>query len=90
MNLGSIGNCGHTFEVMIDGKEFCFDGDGSDRVESINGEKLTSKYLGRPDKWYEILKKGGPEEKIELPEFPEEMLREMIRESIIKKLSKGR
>lgn len=90
MNLGAIGNCGHTFEVLIGKEEFCFDGDGSDRILSINGEKLRGEMLNRPDKWYEILKKGGPEEKIELPEFPEEMLREMIRESIMKKLNKGR
>lgn len=81
MNLGAIGNCGHTFEVLIGKEEFCFDGDGSDRVDSINGEKLRGEMLNRPDKWYEILKKGQPQEE---PQFSDAVLREMIQEAIKK------
>lgn len=43
--ISMIGDCGHTFTICINNKEFIgWDGDGSDRIISINGNK----------KWKEI------------------------------------
>lgn len=35
--LKYFGDCGHSFDVKINGKTFYWDGDGSDRVIEING-----------------------------------------------------
>jgi hypothetical protein len=84
VNLGAIGNGGHSFELSIDKESFYFDGDGADRVDAVNGVKLRGKVLDNPHEWYEIKKKGEPQKEEE--ESIDNKLREMIREAILREL----
>lgn len=83
INLGAIGNCGHSFEVSIDGKSFFFDGDGADRVKAVNGVELSGELFKRPNKWYDVLKVGEPHEN---EDSIDDKLRGMIREAILREL----
>lgn len=40
INIGLLGNGGHSYSLLIDDKSFGFDGDGADRVIEINGLPL--------------------------------------------------
>lgn len=84
VNLGAIGNGGHSFELSIDKQSFYFDGDGADRVDAVNGVKLRGKVLDNPHEWYKIKKKGEPQKEEE--ESIDVKLRGMIREAILREL----
>ena len=77
-NMGSIGNGGHTYSILIGDKEFYFDGDGDDRVIAINGRKLTSETT-KPYKLAEFSYYSTHKEEIS---FNEQELRECIKKII--------
>lgn len=78
VNLGAIGNCGHTYSLLIGDKEFYFDGDGDDRVISINGRKLTSETM-KPYRLVEFTYAKTHKEEVL---FNEEQLRECVKKII--------
>lgn len=59
-NLKKLGDGGHSYEVKINKKSFSWDGDGSDRVNSINGKDCT--HLKHMEKeYYNYIKKETDE-----------------------------
>ena len=40
VQMGCLGNGGHSYTILINDKRFSFDGDGADYISSINGTKL--------------------------------------------------
>lgn len=38
------GNCGHSFNIIVEDKAFFWDGDGSDRINSIQEEEFFTSY----------------------------------------------
>ena len=84
LKLGAIGNCGHSYELLIGDKSFYFDGDGADYVESINGVKLSSKIYDDKYKWPKIYNEDMEKNTIKLNEA---QLRKVVAESVKKVLN---
>ena len=83
VNIGAIGNGGHTYSILIDDKEFYFDGDGDDRVIAINGRKLTNETT----KSYKLAEFSYYSTHKEDISFNEEQLRECVKKIITKILN---
>lgn len=83
LKLGAIGNCGHSYELLIGDKSFYFDGDGADYVESINGVELSSKIYNDKYKWPKIYNEDMKKNTIKLNEA---QLRKVVAESVKKVL----
>ena len=86
INLGMIGNCGHSFSVRIADKEFYFDGDGADNVVSINDRKVDRKLFNDTYEWSKVYNQDYETEDKEPTTISEARLREIISESIQKVL----
>lgn len=82
-NIGLIGNPGHCFEILIDNKEFCFDGDGADRVIEINGLPLRGENF-KQHNWANFTYANTHKEEITLNES---QLRECVKNIIIEILN---
>ncbi len=83
VNIGKIGNGGHTYSILIGDKSFYFDGDGNDRVIAINGRKLTNETT-KPYKLVEFTYANTHKDEIS---FNEQQLRECVKKIITKVLN---
>lgn len=97
LEMALLGNGGHSYGILINDKQFNFDGDGSDHISSINDFKITSEIYNNTSKKIEIYNKGLRKENEEqLNEsinqkiyFTENELKNMIKESLQKILTKN-
>ncbi len=81
-NMGNIGNGGHSYDIKIGKKTFYFDGDGADRIVSINGVELRGD-MKKPYYWGKFYEK---EEKIDesmrkIIKLNESQLKNLVMES---------
>lgn len=88
INLGNIGNGGHSFSVLIGDKEFYFDGDGADNVVSINDRKVDNKLFNDTYEWAKVYNQDF-EKKEEPVTISESMLSAIISESIRRTLEQA-
>lgn len=79
VTLGAHGNGGHSYELSIGKKVFYIDGDGSDHLVSINGIKLSGKYMTDRNKWPEMYDKEKEEDSNTITE---EDLKKLVSESV--------
>ena len=83
INLGNIGNGGHSFSVRIDDKDFYFDGDGADNVVSINDRKVDNKLFNDTYEWAKVYNQDFETENTQTT-ISEARLRKIISESLKK------
>ena len=81
INLGNIGNCGHSFSVRIADKDFSFDGDGADNVVSINDRKVDNKLFNDTYEWVKVYNKEFKTEDMKQT-IDEKTIRQMVSESV--------
>lgn len=58
VQMGHLGNGGHSYRIFIGDKQFSFDGDGADRISSINDIDLDKELFSNISKQIEIYNKG--------------------------------
>jgi hypothetical protein len=84
LNIGYLGNGGHTYSFRVGKEKFYFDGDGADWVKSINGKKVF-----RPKDFVkdasEIYKKGQQPSEDMFNEIVSECMKKIIDKTSILK-----
>ena len=90
VKMAALGNCGHSYSILINDDSFGFDGDGSDHISSINGIDMCSEIYSNTYKQSDIYKKGleGDENVNETIKITKDDIMEMVEKSIKKILSK--
>lgn len=84
LNLGYIGNGGHSYQFKVGKEKFNFDGDGADWVKSINGKRVRSpKDLAKDAS--EIYKKGQQQSEDMFNEIVSECMKKIIDKTSILK-----
>lgn len=58
IQMGYLGNGGHSYGIFIGDKRFSFDGDGADHIASINNSDLNKELYSNTYKQIEIYNKG--------------------------------
>ena len=58
VEIGKLGNGGHSYTIFIGDKTFGFDGDGSDHINSINDVSLNQELFSNTYKLIDIYNKG--------------------------------
>lgn len=58
VQMGYLGNGGHSYGIFIGDKHFSFDGDGADHISSINDIDLNKELFSNISKQIEIYNKG--------------------------------
>ena len=61
VQMGFLGNGGHSYTILINDKRFSFDGDGADYISSINDTKVNRELLS-VDKQIDVYNKGVQKE----------------------------
>ena len=61
VQMGFLGNGGHSYTILINDKRFSFDGDGADYISSINDTKVSRELLS-VDKQIDVYNKGVQKE----------------------------
>ena len=61
VQMGCLGNGGHSYTILINDKRFSFDGDGADYISSINDTKVNRELLS-VDKQIDVYNKGVQKE----------------------------
>ena len=61
VQIGLLGNGGHSYSILINDKRFSFDGDGADYISSINDTKVNRELLS-VDKQIDVYNKGVQKE----------------------------
>ena len=80
LTIGELGNGGHSYDIYIGKEGFCFDGDGADRINSINGALLNRKLYDNLYDWPKIYNKDV--EQKDTTQLTEAKLRRVIEESV--------
>lgn len=90
VKMAALGNCGHSYSILINDDSFGFDGDGSDHISSINGIDMCSEIYSNTYKQSDIYKKGLEEDENvnETIKITKDDIMEMVEKSIKKILSK--
>ena len=90
VKMAALGNCGHSYSILINDDSFGFDGDGSDHISSINGIDMCSEIYSNTYKQSDIYKKGleGDKNVNETIKITKDDIMEMVEKSIKKILSK--
>lgn len=97
VEIGKLGNGGHSYTIFIGDKSFGFDGDGADQISSINDFSLNKDLFSNTYKLIDIYNKGiDNKEEDTLNEnksikinLTENELRKLIKESVKKILVKN-
>jgi hypothetical protein len=97
VEIGKLGNGGHSYTIFIGDKSFGFDGDGADQISSINDFSLNKDLFSNTYKLIDIYNKGiDKKEEDTLNEnksikinLTENELRKLIKESVKKILVKN-
>lgn len=58
VKMAKLGNCGHSYSILINDDSFGFDGDGSDHISTINGIDMCSEIYSSAYKQSDIYNKG--------------------------------
>ena len=93
VQMGFLGNGGHSYSILINDKRFSFDGDGADYISSINDTKVNRELLS-VDKQIDVYNKGVQKEDKNLNEssrcfkITENDIANMVEEAIRKVINK--
>ena len=93
VQMGCLGNGGHSYTILINDKRFSFDGDGADYISSINDTKVNRELLS-VDKQIDVYNKGVQKEDENLNEssrcfkITENDIANMVEEAIRKVINK--
>lgn len=93
VQMGFLGNGGHSYSILINDKRFSFDGDGADYISSINDTKVNRELLS-VDKQIDVYNKGVQKEDENLNEssrcfkITENDIANMVEEAIRKVINK--
>ena len=93
VQMGFLGNGGHSYSILINDKRFSFDGDGADYISSINDTKVNRKLLS-VDKQIDVYNKGIQKEDENVNEssrcfkITENDIANMVEEAIRKVINK--
>ena len=93
VQMGCVGNGGHSYTILINDKRFSFDGDGADYISSINDTKVNRELLS-VDKQIDVYNKGVQKEDENLNEssrcfkITENDIANMVEEAIRKVINK--
>ena len=93
VQMGFLGNGGHSYTILINDKRFSFDGDGADYISSINDTKVNRELLS-VDKQIDVYNKGVQKEDENLNEssrcfkITENDIANMVEEAIRKVINK--
>lgn len=93
VQMGFLGNGGHSYSILINDKRFSFDGDGADYISSINDTKVNRELLSI-DKQIDVYNKGVQKEDENLNEssrcfkITENDIANMVEEAIRKVINK--
>lgn len=93
VQMGFLGNGGHSYSILINDKRFSFDGDGADYISSINDTKVNRELLS-VDKQIDVYNKGVQKEDENVNEssrcfkITENDIANMVEEAIRKVINK--
>ena len=93
VQIGLLGNGGHSYSILINDKRFSFDGDGADYISSINDTKVNRELLS-VDKQIDVYNKGVKKEDENVNEssrcfkITENDIANMVEEAIRKVINK--
>ena len=93
VQMGCLGNGGHSYTILINDKRFSFDGDGADYISSINDTKVNRELLS-VDKQIDVYNKGVQKEDENVNEssrcfkITENDIANMVEEAIRKVINK--
>lgn len=93
VQMGFLGNGGHSYTILINDKRFSFDGDGADYISSINDTKVNRELLS-VDKQIDVYNKGVQKEGENINEssryfkITENDIANMVEEAIRKVINK--
>ena len=93
VQMGFLGNGGHSYTILINDKRFSFDGDGADYISSINDTKVNRELLS-VDKQINVYNKGIQKEDENVNEssrcfkITENDIANMVEEAIRKVINK--
>ena len=94
IEIGRLGNIGHSYTILINDKRFSFDGDGADYIYSINDTKLNHELFSNINKQIDIYNKGVQKEDESVNEsscrfkITENDIANMVEEAIRKVINK--
>jgi hypothetical protein len=94
VQMGCLGNGGHSYTILINDKRFSFDGDGADYISSINDTKLNREIFSNIYKQIDIYNKGVQKEDESVNEsshrfkITENDIANMVEEAIRKVINK--
>ena len=94
IEIGRLGNCGHSYTILINDKRFSFDADGAVYISSINGTKLNHELFSNINKQIDTYNKGVQKEDESVNEsscrfkITENDIANMVEEAIRKVINK--
>ena len=94
IEIGRLGNIGHSYTILINDKSFSFDGDAADYIYSINDTKLNHELFSNINKQIDVYNKGVQKEDENVNEsscrfkITENDIANMVEEAIRKVINK--
>lgn len=94
IKMAELGNCGHSYMILVNDKKFSFDGDGADHISSINDTEVNHELFSNINKQIDIYNKGVQKEDENVNEsscrfkITENDIANMVEEAIRKVINK--
>lgn len=94
IKMAELGNCGHSYMILINDKKFSFDGDGADHISSINDTEVNHELFSNINKQIDTYNKGVQKEDESVNEsscrfkITENDIANMVEEAIRKVINK--